>query len=155
METHPPSLSTQLAALRSTVPTGPVEGYWVLNSVIETIFAALLRVFSRLEDMVELWQTGLLPLPTPRATPPNTKTPRTKTPATPNTRTPSARNPRNPTAHTRLPAAQPAIPHPQIPPRPAPAPPRPNIRATHDPPPPGFPKKHPSAIAPKHNYFVP
>ena len=60
METHPPSLSAQLAALRAAVPSGTVEGYWVLNSAIETIFAALLRIFSRLEQMVELWQAGLL-----------------------------------------------------------------------------------------------
>ena len=80
MQTTHPSLGAQLAALRTSVPTGPVEGYWAFNSVIAIICAALLRLFTRLEAMVELWQAGLLPNPTPRTSPIIRKSPRASTP---------------------------------------------------------------------------
>ena len=141
MKPIPPSLNAQLAALRTSVPTGPVEGYWLCNSIIEMIYACLTRLFAQLEAMVQLWQAGALPIPAPR-------TPASRDPAIPA----PARHPRR----TRHPAAQAApaivdaIPMPLVRTRPAlcgapvraaplPPGPRARIRATHDPPPPDPP----------------
>ena len=151
MTQTPSPLSAQFAALRTSVPSGPVEGYWVLNSAIELIFAALIRIFTNLEKMVELWQAGLLPTPTPRTS--AARNPATTAPV------PRIPHPRHPTERTRRPRAQAASvadadiprliprrrwPSHRPPSRAAPphACPRPPIRPTHGPPAPGRSKKN-------------
>ena len=61
METHAPSLGDQIARLRGTAQARETCVQW-LDALIASIFA---RIFSRLEQILQLWQAGDLPLPAP------------------------------------------------------------------------------------------
>ena len=60
---HQPSpLAAHLAQHRSNGPSGPVRGRLPisLHALIAAIFA---RIFDRLEQLLQLWQSGTLPVP--------------------------------------------------------------------------------------------
>ena len=64
METQPSPLADQLAGLRATITSNDGRG-WLpasLHALIATIFA---RIFDRLEQLFQLWQSGQLPAPQP------------------------------------------------------------------------------------------
>ena len=67
METQPPRLAGQFAALRATTATTP-KGAWIPAPVHALIMACLARIFGRLEQLVLLWQAGNLPTPATRPT---------------------------------------------------------------------------------------
>ena len=150
MKHTPPTLSAQFAALRTSVPSGPVEGYWVLDSAIALICAALIRIFARLEHMVELWQAGALPTPTPRAPAAVDRATAAPVPRTPQPRNPTERilRPRTQTAlvideDMAVPITRRRVPSPGAPSRTPPIQtgPPPPIDPTHGPPIPGSRKK--------------
>ena len=76
-------LSAQIATLRSPTPSGVVEGHWLHCSIIELIIACLNRLFTRLDQMLELWQAGTLPFPAPHTQLARPQTPHTATPRDP------------------------------------------------------------------------
>ena len=136
-------LSAQIAALRSPTPSGVVEGHWLHRSVIEIICACLTRLFTRLDQMLQLWQAGTLPILIPRT--PASRTPAIPVPPRPRVyplrrlrlRHPAAplapaANGASQTPISQYPCALPASPgaRARIPG------PRPRIRAAHGPPPP-------------------
>ena len=65
MESHSSPLADQLAGLRATTPSNDGRGTVpaALHALIAAIFA---RIFDRLEQILALWQAGLLP-PSPAA----------------------------------------------------------------------------------------
>ena len=71
-----PPLADHLASLRDDTAGGPIGG-WLPEVLHALILAALTRIFGRLEQLLQLWQTGALPAPQPRATSGHTATPRT------------------------------------------------------------------------------
>ena len=115
MERHAPSLGDQIARLRGA-PAAREKCAWcpaALDALIAAIFA---RIFGRLEQLLQLWQSGQFP--SPRPAPPSTRTPpapiprlsRANPPATPAplARTPFAQHPRAPRPQRRRPAIGPA-----------------------------------------------
>ena len=69
--THQPRpLSAELAELRSATSRAAATG-WVENYVIEIIMACLARLFARLEQLLQLWTAGTLPLPPVRVQSPH------------------------------------------------------------------------------------
>ena len=140
-----PPLSAQIATLRLAVPSGTATGNRGLHSyIIELICACLTRIFSRLEQMAQLWQDGALPIPAPR------NPVRRESARQPRGRVARrSRYPRPRTPTQAGPDSDRAIPiaHPHPAPRNArhsTAGPRPPIRATHDPPPHGVSKNQES-----------
>ena len=85
METQPPRLAGQFAALRATTATTP-KGAWIPAPVHALIMACLARIFGRLEQLMLLWHACCLPAP-------------------PSPRTPKCRNPSS-VPHSRAPARQ-------------------------------------------------
>ena len=84
-------MATQIASLRTTAAAG-AEHSWLPATLQALILACLTRLFGRLEQIFQLWQSGQLPLPQPRnPTPIGNASP-------PSLATPFARAP---TAHTR------------------------------------------------------
>ena len=130
MDSHSPALSEQIAGLRRAVQAAPAAA-WLPATLHALIIACFARLFTRLEQMLQLWQSGDLVIPeTPtRAT---TKSPHRR-------RAPSA--PRRHSRHIRArqAATQAAPRHPRairntaaIPPTAA----RQRPRPARDPPPP-------------------
>ena len=130
MDSHSPALSEQIAGLRRAVQAAPAAA-WLPATLHALIIACFARLFTRLEQMLQLWQSGDLVIPeTPtRAT---TKSPHRR-------RAPSA--PRRHSRHIRArqAATQAAPRHPRairntaaIPPSAA----RQRPRPARDPPPP-------------------
>lgn len=72
MSFQPPSLADQVARLRASA-TGTPAPIWLPDALHAAIMALLARIFGRLEAMIQLWQAGLLPPPTPRTTTASTK----------------------------------------------------------------------------------
>jgi len=60
---HQPPLADQTAALRTAILAEDAP-CWLPDAVHALIMACLARIFGRLEDMIRLWQAGILP---PRA----------------------------------------------------------------------------------------
>ena len=79
MSIQPAPLSAQLAELRANAPSGAACG--MLSNALHALIAAIFaRIFSRLEQIVLLWQAGHLPAPpAPRAFAPRPSAPRTRT----------------------------------------------------------------------------
>lgn len=134
-----PTLSAQVATLRLAVPSGTAgENRGLYNYLIEMIFACLNRLFTRLKQVVQLWQDGAHPIANPAQ---RESARQTRGPSVPRRRYPRSRTARRFTQSTpnpdrAIPAARPAL-------RPAhhlKGSPRPPIRATHDPPPPRLSK---------------
>ena len=65
MPNQPPSLSAALAELRTAAAAADGQ-CWLVDSAIEMIMACLVRLFTRLEQLVQLWQAGQLPPPVVR-----------------------------------------------------------------------------------------
>jgi len=61
---HQPSLADQTAALRTAILAEDAP-CWLPDAVHALIMACLARIFGRLEDMIRLWQAGILPPPSP------------------------------------------------------------------------------------------
>ena len=133
-----PTLSAQIATLRLAVPSGTAgENRGLYDYFIEMIFACLNRLFTRLEQVVQLWQDGAHPIPNPAR---RESARQTRGPSVPRRRYPRARTARRftqaapkPDRARAISAARPAARYPE-------AGPRPPIRATHDPPPPRLSK---------------
>ncbi len=90
-----PSLADQAARLRTAILAEEAP-CWLPDALFARIMAALARVFARLEDMIRLWQSGLLsPPPAPRAHAPRTHAARRAraTPAIRRRATPMPANP--------------------------------------------------------------
>ena len=62
METLSPSLADRLGSLRATAGAESACG-WVPAALHALIMACLARIFGRLEQVILLWQSGELPLP--------------------------------------------------------------------------------------------
>ncbi len=99
MSSQPTLLATGCAELRRSVEATMAPA-WLPDAVHDLIVAMLVRILGRLEDMIALWQAGLLPPPTPsarttnptpRRTPASDRTPRlrlARAPAFPSTLVP-------------------------------------------------------------------
>ena len=57
---HQPTLAGQFASLRATAQADDARG-WLPASLHALIMACLVRLFSRLEQLVLAWQSGTLP----------------------------------------------------------------------------------------------
>ena len=68
MKTPHPSLGDQIARLHGTMQTQE-KCAWIPTAIHTLIMAALARIFTRLEALLQLWQSGTLPLPTPAPRP--------------------------------------------------------------------------------------
>ncbi len=68
MKTHAPSLGDQIARLHGTV-LAQEKCAWIPAPIHTLIIAVLACIFTRLEALLHLWQSGTLPLPTPLAAP--------------------------------------------------------------------------------------
>ncbi len=79
MPPHPSPLADSVATLRAATLATPAHA-WLPAAIHALILACLARIFGRLEEMIRLWQAGLLPPPTHR---PRTAqiTPASSTPA--------------------------------------------------------------------------
>ena len=126
METHAPSLGDRIAHLRQAAQAEETRA-WIPAAIHALIIAALVRIFTRLEQVLALWQAGQLSpsairRPTssvrvagsrrdsaPRATRPHRAT---RTQAVP----PHARRPRNTPQATTPTATAPAGTRPAVPP---------------------------------------
>ena len=62
---HPTPLGAQIAALRTAAP-GRAAGGLLSDAVQAAIAALFAQIFARLEDLIRLWQSGLLPVPAHR-----------------------------------------------------------------------------------------
>ena len=80
METQPPSLASQLAQLHTAASAADAP-CWLPDSVHALIMACLARIFGRLEQLLQLWQTGSLPQPAIRAS--SIRTPYVRKPSRP------------------------------------------------------------------------
>ena len=75
MNPYSPSLAEEVARLRASA-TLRVDGGMLSKTLHNLIIAILVRIFTRLEHLIRLWQSGHLPTPNPtRAHPPRTATP--------------------------------------------------------------------------------
>ena len=145
MDSHSPALSEQIAGLRRAVQAAPAAA-WLPATLHALIIACFARLFTRLEQMLQLWQSGDLVIPetptratTTRATTTRATTTRATTKSPHRRRAPSA--PRRHSRHIRArqAATQAAPRHPRairntaaIPPSAA----RQRPRPARDPPPP-------------------
>ena len=69
MSVQPTALGAQIASLRSTAEAIPAP-CWLPSAVHALILACLARLFGRLENLIQLWQSGLLlPHPAPASQP--------------------------------------------------------------------------------------
>ena len=109
METQSPSLSEQIARLRSAARVQE-SCAWLPAAVHALIMACLVRLFGRLERMLQLWQSDCLPIreATPQA--PLTATITKLRPPVVSARHRSARRSPRRAAHTRARAAGATIP---------------------------------------------
>ena len=99
---NPPPLADQFASLRATTATAQPP-LWLPASLHALILAALASLFSCLEDLIRLWQSGNLPTPQPRPEPTPRPAPGSRrAPTTPPLRTASS-HPRAHPAETRPP----------------------------------------------------
>ena len=120
MENRPSSLGDKFACLRDTAQARKETCAWIPDAIHALIIAALVRIFTRLEQIFALWQAGQLPPPairslrastarrgtTPRATRSNRATRAPKVPP----RLRVQRNRPQPTAPTSAtPAAPPGL----------------------------------------------
>ena len=150
MSVPSPTPSEQLKGLRITAWAPRENRAWIPDAIHALIMAALARLFTRLEQVFLLWQSGNLPLPASRDAPQGTS-PR------PSARRMSARRPRSRVRadlnRVQIPGAAPVIPAPVIPATSSATPARPGaltpsaprrVRSAHDPP----PECHPSRRAP-------
>ena len=135
MDSHSPALSEQIAGLRRAVQAAPAAA-WLPATLHALIIACFARLFTRLEQMLQLWQSGDLVIP---ETPTRATTTRATTKRAHRRRAPSA--PRRHSRHIRArqAATQAAPRHPRairntaaIPPSAA----RQRPRPARDPPPP-------------------
>ena len=76
METHAPSLGDRIAHLRHTAQAEE-KCAWIPAAIHALIIAALVRIFTRLEQVFALWQAGQLPRPPIRRTRATTSRPST------------------------------------------------------------------------------
>jgi hypothetical protein len=65
MPPHPSPLADSVATLRIATLATPAQA-WLPAAIHALILACLARVLGRLEDMIRLWQAGLLPPPRER-----------------------------------------------------------------------------------------
>ena len=63
MESTSPSLGDKIARLRDTAQAPEENCAWIPDAIHALIMAALARIFTRLEQMIRLWQAGQLPPP--------------------------------------------------------------------------------------------
>lgn len=144
MSVPSPTPSEQLKGLRITAWARRENRAWIPDAIHALIMAALARLFTRLEQVFLLWQSGNLPLPASRDAPQGTS-PR------PSARRMSARRPRSRVRadlnRVQIPGAAPVIPatSSSTPARPdalTPSAPR-RVRSAHDPPPECHPSRRP------------
>ena len=142
MKHAPSSLATAVDGMTGELRLHADAQTGALAVLFALIDACLLRILTRLADMIALWQAGQLPIPTPRkqttrATinlPPNPRpdsaSPRHST--RPRHQTPSTAHPTPPTPSLRAAAKQSRLPsvqpHPTDPRQTRPPPPRPPLR---------------------------
>ena len=62
MDSHSPALSEQIAGLRRAVQAAPAAA-WLPATLHALIIACFARLFTRLEQMLQLWQSGDLVIP--------------------------------------------------------------------------------------------
>ena len=62
MDNQPPALSEQIAGLRRAVQAAPAAA-WLPATLHALIIACFARLFTRLEQMLQLWQSGDLVIP--------------------------------------------------------------------------------------------
>ncbi len=80
MPPHPSPLADSVASLRAATLATPAHA-WLPAAIHALILACLARILGRLEEMIRLWQAGLLPPPVPRPrTAPATSRPRAARP---------------------------------------------------------------------------
>ncbi len=65
MPPHPSPLADSVATLRAATLATPAHA-WLPAPIHALILACLVRIFGRLEEMIRLWQAGLLPPPLER-----------------------------------------------------------------------------------------
>ncbi len=100
MQDQPLPLAQAVARLRLNAQAHPAP-LWLPDALHAMIVAALASIFGRLEDMIRLWQAGLLP-PLVSRTDPTER--RSNTPPTRDRVAPSrARSPRRRRAETKVP----------------------------------------------------
>ena len=135
MDSHSPALSEQIAGLRRAVQATPAAA-WLPATLHALIIACFARLFTRLEQMLQLWQSGDLVIP---ETPTRATTTRATTKSPHRRRAPSAPRRHSRPIRARQAATQAAPRHPRairntaaIPPSAA----RQRPRPARDPPPP-------------------
>ncbi len=146
MDSQPSALSAQIAGLRHAVQATPAAA-WLPATLHALIIACLARLFTRLEQMLNLWQSGdlILPQATPRAA--ASREQRRRAPAAPRRR---SRHRRARQTATPAPARHPRTIH-----RPAanlPSAARHRPRPARDPPPQNL-KSAPSSVAQARSYY--
>ena len=62
MDSHSPALSEQIVGLRRAVQAAPAAA-WLPATLHALIIACFARLFTRLEQMLQLWQSGDLVIP--------------------------------------------------------------------------------------------
>ena len=71
MSSHPSPLADKVVHPRLATLATPAHA-WVPQAIHALILACLARLFGRLEEMIRLWQAGLLPAPIQRPSTPRT-----------------------------------------------------------------------------------
>ena len=148
MENQPLPLGAQIAGLRSAA-LAQERCAWIPPAIHALIIACLARLLGRLAEMLQLWQSGQLPLPA--TTPTRTKPTRATSKRT--SRSGTARHDFRSPRRTPRPIQAPRARHPNPAHNPAPSPhaspPRPRTRAPSSRAPPGQnpPKTTPTALA--------
>lgn len=66
MSPHPSPLADTVASLRAATMATPAHA-WLPAAIHALVLACLARLFGRLEEMIRLWQAGLLPPPAQRS----------------------------------------------------------------------------------------
>lgn len=114
METQAPSLGDKIAHLRRTAQAQE-KCVWIPSAIHTLIMAALARIFGRLEQIFQLWQSGTLPTPPADAS----RAPARARPVRPPAAGPAVLRPKSARAPTVWPARArpPLIPRPLIPQR--------------------------------------
>ena len=111
MTANPSPLGEQIAGLRIAASTDS-KSAWLPEVLHTLIMACLVRFFTRLEQIFQLWQAGQLPTPHPRTSPhpaaphppcaqPASETRAPRTPASRHTRAHHPTPPVRPTKHHR------------------------------------------------------